>query len=777
MLKPSFYYNGFILFYIIMFNKFLIVSLFILTTIPSVGQENNISIGSWRVHLPYSELSNLAIGRDKIYAGKGSSVINFDKDENSVTIESKYTGLNDVLVSKIGYNLIENTFIIGYETGNIDLIKDGVIQNVNDIFRNSIFGSKKINHILSNDESVYISGDYGVVLYNIRKKEVQESYLTLAPSAAANAVYASTLTSDKDSIFLATSKGVMAAKLINTNLLDFSNWYTFQLADSIDNVNIVSVSSNNGIVYAAVLNKGLYYLHGTKWRKTNLPMTGGGNIRSLTKSGDLLLACVDSSVFQINSPFSWTELFHKNNITPVEAYYDIDFSLWIASKQAGLVKYKGGEVFTISPNGPLTNRVFRFGYYNNNLIALSGGYSASAFKSYFGDWFSTFENNTSWKIARFDYPTIPNNYQDFISASYNPKNSILYVSAYGSGLVAIKPDKTISIYDETNSPLVKSIDLLVGETAVDKDGNLWVPNRSATSGQNYIHKLSSSGVWQSYSNFSPISSTAIDVTIDDLDNKWIRCYSSGTTSGIIVFNEKTNKIRTLSTAASQGGLPDLKVNCITKDKKGNLFIGTNQGIAVCYDPGNIFTNGVDLTSPIFDGFPILYERIVLSIAVDGGNRKWVGTNDGLWLFDEDLTKVLLYFDKENSPLLSDYIMDIQINELSGEVFFATQEGIVSFRGSSTEGDEKYSDVKVFPNPVKPGYTGFVGISGLATDAVVKITDVAGNLVYQTKAEGGTAIWNVKDYNGRRAASGVYLIFCTTATEGSEKFVSKIAVVE
>jgi len=162
--------------------------------------------------------------------------------------------------------------------------------------------------------------------------------------------------------------------------------------------------------------------------------------------------------------------------------------------------------------------------------------------------------------------------------------------------------------------------------------------------------------------------------------------------------------------------------------------------------------------------------------VDGGNRKWVGTNDGIWLMNEDLTQVLLYFDTDNSPLLSDYVLDIQINPISGEVFFATPEGIMSYRGTATVGDDNFSNVKVFPNPVKPDFSGLVGISGLASDVSVKITDVAGNLVYETTAKGGTAVWNVRDYNGRRAATGVYLIFCAS-TDGTSKFVSKIAVVE
>jgi hypothetical protein len=757
-------------------NKLLIFSLLTFISHIVSGQENNIRIGRWRVHLPYNDLSTVAVGQSKVYTANGSSIFNLDKDDNSININSKYTGLNDVLVSRLGYNASEDTYIIGYQSGNIDLVKGNVITNANDIVRFTNTGSKKINHILSKKEFAYISGDYGVVLYDVSKKEVKESYLTLTSDFSANPVYASAL--NNDSIYLATSKGVMKAKVApGVNLMDFNNWYTFQASDSIDTLNVVSVCAHGGIIYAAVMNQGIYYYNGSKWRKTTVPVTGGGNIRSLTKCSNGILACVDTAVFKITSGSSWTVVYYQNNISPSEAYYDSDKTLWISTLGGGLVQNKNNNINNIYPNGPLTNKAFRFGYYNNNIVGLTGGYNSIAQRVYFGNWWCIFENNTSWVEGQYKYPSIPSSFGDFVGATYNPSNGTLYLSSYGNGLIAIGPDQSVKKYNNINSPLILSnTDLLVGETAVDKDGNLWVTNHVTSSGLSNFHKLSSDGIWDSFLIPSALSKNAISVTIDDYDNKWIRASAPSTEVGIVVFNEKTNKSRTLSNSPGQGDLPDINVNCITKDKKGTMFVGTNQGIAVCYDPFSILNPGSDLITPIFEGFPILYERNVLSIEVDGGNRKWVGTNDGLWLFNEDLTKVIEYFDTDNSPLLSDYVMDIQIHELSGEVFFATQEGIVSYRGTATEGDDKYSDVKVFPNPVKPDFKGLVGISGLATDASVKITDVAGNLVYETTAEGGTAVWNVKDYNGKRAATGVYLIFCATA-DGSNKFVSKIAVVE
>ncbi|HWZ21419.1 MAG TPA: hypothetical protein VNW06_02125, partial [Cytophagaceae bacterium] len=308
-------------------NRSLLLScLILLSNVLVLGQENNIRIEGWRVHLPYGSLTTVAVGKDKVYAAKGSSVLDFGKSDNSLNVDSKYTGLSDVLVSQVGYNSSQNTFILGYETGNIDLIKGNVITNANDIVRTNITGSKKINHILSNNQLCYISGDYGVVLYDVSKNEVKESYLALAPNSAANAVYASAL--NNDSIYLATSKGVMQAKVSQAvNLLAFSSWYTFQAADSIDTLNVVSVAAYNGIIYAAVTGKGIYYFNGSKWRKTAVPMTGGGTIRSLTTTNSGILACVDSAIFQIAVPSSYTTPFYQNGFLPTQAYFDSDGTL------------------------------------------------------------------------------------------------------------------------------------------------------------------------------------------------------------------------------------------------------------------------------------------------------------------------------------------------------------------------------------------------------------------------------------------------------------------
>ena len=164
------------------------------------------------------------------------------------------------------------------------------------------------------------------------------------------------------------------------------------------------------------------------------------------------------------------------------------------------------------------------------------------------------------------------------------------------------------------------------------------------------------------------------------------------------------------------------------------------------------------------------------MAVDGANRKWIGTEGGgLYLFSEDGTKQIYHFTTENSPLLSDNILALAIGPETGEVFIGTDQGLVSFRGTATEGTEDFSCVYAYPNPVKEDYDGLIGIKCLMTNAQVRITDIEGNLIFSTKAEGGEAVWDGKNFDGRKAKTGVYLVYASN-DKGTQKIVTKILII-
>jgi hypothetical protein len=175
-------------------------------------------------------------------------------------------------------------------------------------------------------------------------------------------------------------------------------------------------------------------------------------------------------------------------------------------------------------------------------------------------------------------------------------------------------------------------------------------------------------------------------------------------------------------------------------------------------------------------YPLLENEKITCMVVDGSNRKWIGTEKGgVFLISADGSQQIQNFNIDNSPLLSNTIFSIAINSESGEVFIATDEGLVSYRGDATDGTDVYGKVYAFPNPVRPNYTGPIAIKGLLRDADVKITDIAGRIVYQTKANGGTAVWNGNDFNGERARTGVYLVFSTNS-DGTQTNVTKIMLV-
>ena len=221
---------------------------------------------------------------------------------------------------------------------------------------------------------------------------------------------------------------------------------------------------------------------------------------------------------------------------------------------------------------------------------------------------------------------------------------------------------------------------------------------------------------------------------------------------------------------------------VVRDRLGDIWVASIKGPAYFSDPGSAFEPTLDLQfrvpyvrRGVGAGFATLRDEKVSAIAIDGANRKWFATDRGLWLFSDDASEELLHFTTDNSPLPSNRIVDVDVNDKTGEVFVVTDAGVVSYRGDATVTEAKPSCAKVFPNPVRPDFAGPVGIGGLVNNATVKITDAAGRLVYQTRANGGTVTWNLRDYDGRRVSSGVYLVLSSDA-DGKNGCVSKIAVI-
>jgi ligand-binding sensor domain-containing protein len=341
------------------------------------------------------------------------------------------------------------------------------------------------------------------------------------------------------------------------------------------------------------------------------------------------------------------------------------------------------------------------------------------------------------------------------------------------------------LYNQTNSGLESLtfvgpdyIDIRINGTAFDKSGNLWVTNSRIKNG---LKVLKPGGQWQSYAMdailASPIDNSFGAMVIDKNGTKWL----STSEDGVVGFNETNNKFKKITSGPDTGNLPISNVRTVAVDTRNQLWIGTTKGLRVLPNVSSFQSEEQMTANPIIileDNLAqeLLFEQFITDIAVDGANNKWIGTGDsGLFLVSPNGQETKYHFTINNSPLPSNVINDIDINSATGEIFIATAKGMVSFKGVSTAANDDLSNAYVYPNPVRPEYQGTVKIAGLLDRANVKITDIGGNLVYETTSEGGTIEWDTTAFGKYKVASGVYMIFIS-AQDGVETKVKKVMII-
>ena len=439
------------------------------------------------------------------------------------------------------------------------------------------------------------------------------------------------------------------------------------------------------------------------------------------------------------------------------------------------------------PNGPIRNNMFSINSSSSNFWAVYGGYSITynpytyiGFSlSQFG--ISKYNETNGW--LNIPYSDLPNT-EALTRITVNPNDeSQVYVSSYNKGLLKLESDIATTLFNESNSSL-KSLgspstaNIRISASAYDRSGNLWVTNSRVKNGLNV---LKSSGQWQAYNmdtildNFN--NNDFSKIAVDRSGTKWIASYKNG----VIAFNETANIFKKMSEGADLGNLPSIDVRALAIDNRNQVWIGTNKGLRVLSSTGSYNSDDQMKANPIIfieEGVAkeLLYEQFITDIAVNGSNQKWISTADsGAFLFSSNGQETIYHFTKDNSPLPSNVVNDIEINATTGEVFFATDRGLVSFKGTSTKPAENLNAVYVYPNPVRPEFTGTVKISGLISKANIKITDIEGNLVYETTSEGGTIEWDTTAFGKYKVASGVYMIFIA-AEDASETAVKKVMII-
>ncbi|MBT1690013.1 type IX secretion system anionic LPS delivery protein PorZ [Dawidia soli] len=718
-----------------------------LPTLWATGQ--NIPLGTWRIHASFNNIARVTADDAHVYGASANAIMKFAREDKSLTVISKLDGLHGGTITAIQADAGTKQLIVAYDDGLIDILWNNTLKTLDPLRQSTITGSRRINHILVQGSLAYLSTDFGVLVLDLPRAEVKETWRDLGTTGGTLQINAAAIRDD--SIFLATANGVLAGST-RSNLLDFRNWRRFENGELSAAARAVAIYQ--GTLYAAVDTQGLYRYNAGSWVKESA--FAGSTFRALTATPDALLVIENEKIWRFTvaeEPAQITDALIQQPLTIIEDRG----KYWIGDGLNGLVSNDTGTFQQYLANGPAGPPASRLTYAGGVLYAVSGGYTASRQPLNHAGIINKFENGT-WTSTTATLP-------DITDVAVDAHTSTVYAASFQGGL-EINQGGTIKVLTSGNSPL-KSDGSAVKITALaPATEGLWVANYGTSTP---LHLLKPDNTWESVTAPFTGARYPIDLALDPFGYVWA-VLDPEVDGGILVYDLATGGSEYITETAGSGALPNRNVFTAVTDRDGLVWTGTATGVSYFFDPTN------DASRPIFENRFLLRDDQVTSIAIDGGNRKWMGTGRGVWLFNPTGEALVHHFTTANSPLLSDNIVDIEINAQTGEVFFATDKGLVSFRGDATEGTAVFQQVKIFPNPVTPAFMGTVAISGLATDAVVKITDISGKMVWQTQAQGGTASWNVQDYHGKRAATGIYLVFASTP-DGSENAVGKIAVVD
>ncbi|RSK47301.1 type IX secretion system anionic LPS delivery protein PorZ [Hymenobacter rigui] len=765
-----------------------------LLTAASARAQAPVGYGDWQLHLPTNQARALADAGNRVYVAAENAFFYFDKSLNTTQLLSRRDGLNDVGVSALAYDSVGQQLVVAYRSANVDILrdKDGAIVNINDIARKEISGAKTINHIHINARRAYLACSFGIVVVDLAKLEIRDSYTNIGPGGSVLKIYATAVANG--TLFAATSNGLMRTSL-SANPLDYRNWTTDLPARAGDPYRTLAVQA--GRVVAGINGDRLVtYVAGSGWQTLSGAPTGV-EYRQLTPSLAGLLVTDNSKVTVLNVTNGVTALTLRPGqlADPRAAVRVKGGQYYLADYANGLLKTSNGQqAEQFLTNAPAAAQGFSVlaGGSSGKVDIFTGGYDEKYEQR---DFYRGFFEYADGRWTNITPQTQPNpaqypNPKDLTRGTRTPDGT-LYVGSYGNGLLEWKGPGEFRLFNPTTNlpnPLRSAIPdpkyTRVPDVATDAQSKVWVLNRHQIVGQSGVfvfNPIASS--WQIVDYFSG-SENLERLVLDDAGDLWaVGSRRSGI--GVVAYQPGTKSVRYYTDAY---GFDNTTVNIresydIVKDRSGNIWVATDKGPVVFAEATSAFETSLDLKFGLpyvrrgaGTGFPALFNERIRAIAVDGGNRKWFGTERGLWLFNADASEALLHFTTDNSPLPSNQIVDVEVNDKTGEVFVVTDAGTVSYRGDATVTEGKPSCAKVFPNPVRTDFTGQVGITSIANNGFVKITDVTGKMVYQTRANGGAVTWNLQDYNGRRVQSGVYLVLSSDA-DGKNGCVSKIAVVE
>ena len=671
--------------------------------------------GRWTLYPSYADITEIEPAGKNVFVLASENVYSYNTDDASITTYDKTQALSDTGVSHIAWCAQARRLVITYGNSNIDLLADdGTALNVPDLYLYDTTQDKTVNSIYIYGQYAYLATGFGIVKLDAGSGDMDESYRL---GFAVDYCYI-----DGGRIYAASRSNGMYSALTSSNLLDPSNW----------------------------TRTGNYVEQGTD--RTNVNDTSTG--RWWTKTDDGKLTC-----YTIDDDGNRTYLTEG-----------------------------------VAPDGPASNNFYRLYQHGGRIYAVNGGWNQDLDTSRPGEvhvW-----DGEEW--SEFERPTGEAANQPYIVAlcmDFDPTKEGHVMVGAKSGMYEFQDGKFIRNFTVDNSRLespwtdeARYKYTIVTSMKYDENGTLWLLNPLTNNSLKSYEE--STGEWTLWPHDELTGAGNYDLQklfISPTNGKMWFVNVRLANSNLYSYDRATDQLTVYGPAfTNQNGasLGNPKVYCTAEDLDGNVWIGTTAG--PLYLTPEAIRNGSQVFTqyvvPRNDGTNLgdylLANASIRSMAVDGGNRKWFGTNDnGVFLVSADNNTQLQHFTTDNSPLPSDIINDILVDGKTGLVYFATDKGLCSYLSDATEPSAEMTkdNVYAYPNPVRPDYTGPITIVGLTYDAEVKITTSNGTLVAEGRSTGGTFQWDGCDGEGRRVASGVYMVHTSTAT-GDKGTVCKIAIV-
>ncbi len=699
-------------------------------------------IGQWREQYSNYNVQQLVMG-DQLYVASKHQVFTLNKS-NEVDFLGKSNGLHEVGVTQIAWDKIQSQLIIAYNNSSIDIKQGDQVYLINDLTLSNLYASKKINHIYIQGNWAFLSTSFGIVVLDLIQHEIKDTWFPNNNRQNAVTYQCAVL---NDSIYALTENGLMICPLKNNWIVN-NQW---QNKSSFNGLGLTKLHNYNGEMY-------LYNMHQIFKSSQTIALLNypNGNIQKLSndKTGLLLATQYNNkgNILRINTDYTTNSLIDSTElIAPFDILED-GTNLWVADTVNGLLAHAnkntwiniGGPRYTINGNVAIDESNFITPYGNNNGF---GVYNESGWHHY-------------TQINSVKLPLLN-------SSAVNPKDGSYWMGGVNQ-LIHVSSDfqKTESIILNNHNGTITAIDF-------SKSGNGWALQDQ----QGLIQQQNNN--WTSIAAPANFSFSGLHkMIVNQQEQAWIIAPNN---QGIYVYQSAnyfpTAIWKQLSTSSNNGNLPSSKVTSIVEDATGSIWVGTDNGIGI-FQCGDLTKEACNAFIPTlsnngFNGY-LFQKETINTMAVDGANRKWIGTNNGVWLLSSDGYDILAHFTQKNSPLPNDTVFQIIIAPISGEVFFMSANQMVSYRGTATKGSNLQNTISIFPNPVAPDYNGMISIRGLIENAIVKITDLNGKLIFQTRALGGQGVWNGKTYEGNKPATGIYLVFVRDDT-GNEKGIGKIVI--